>query len=167
MLTQERLHELLTYDFLTGEWTWAKTYSSRAVKGNKAGCVNSQGYNVIRIDGKLYRAARLAWFYVYGLWPIEIDHDNTITADDRWNNIFEATSQQNKQNRSVRYDNMLGAKGITQLPSGNYNAKIKHNYVSINLGTFQTLREAIDAREAAEAEYHSEREWQQKTELLD
>lgn len=156
MITQERLHELLNYNFLTGDWAWAKTYSSRAVRGQKAGCINSQGYNVIRIDGKLYRAARLAWFYVYDIWPIEIDHENTITSDDRWSNIYEATSQQNKHNRSVRYDNALLTKGIHKLPSGNFNAKIKHNYVSINLGTFKTLGEAVNARKVAEAEYHGE-----------
>ena len=154
MLTQERLHELLTYDFLTGDWVWAKTYSSHAVRGRKAGCENSQGYNVIRIDGKLNRAARLAWFYVYGLWPVEIDHDNTITSDDRWSNIFEATSQKNKQNRSVRYDNALLEKGIHQLPSGKYEARIKHNYVSYYLGSFFTLEEAVNARKAGEAKYH-------------
>jgi len=154
MLTQERLHELLTYDFLTGEWVWAKTYSSHAIRGRRAGCVNAQGYNVIRIDGRLYRAARLAWFYVYGVWPIEIDHDNTITSDDRWINLYEATSQQNKQNRSVRYDNALLIKGISQLPSGRYTASIKHNYVSHYLGSFDTLEEAVNARKVAEIQYH-------------
>ena len=155
-MSQDRLKELLEYDPETGLFTWIKSNSNVAYVGKVCQCENAQGYIVIRIDKKLYRAARLAFLYMTGEWPIEADHINGRTSDDRWINLRNCTSQQNKQNRSVRYDNALLIKGIHQLPSGRFNALIKHNYVSINLGTFDTLGEAVNARKAAEAKYHGE-----------
>jgi hypothetical protein len=157
MLTQERLKQLLRYEPETGLFIWIGSRSNRVANGTVVTCTNTAGYIVVRLDGKLYRAARLAFLYMTGSWPKdEADHKNGITADDRWDNLRDATSQQNKQNRTVRYDNQLLSKGIHQLPSGNFNAHIKHNYQSINLGTFKTLEEAVNARKTAEAKYHGE-----------
>lgn len=156
MLTHERLLEHLVYDPEEGDFTWIKALSNAAAKLTRAGTINSQGYHVIRIDGRLYRRGRLAYFYMTGEWPDEIDHIDGRQWNDKWINLRNATSQQNKQNRTVRYDNALLAKGIAQLPSGRFNAYIKHNYVSRNLGTFDTLGEAISARKAAEIELFGE-----------
>ena len=153
-LSQERLKELLSYDPVTGLFTWIGSRSNARQNGTVVTCENAAGYIVVRLDGKLYRAARLAFLYMTGKWPIEADHINGKTSDDRWINLRNCTSQQQKQNRSVRYDNALLTKGVTQLPSGNFNVKIRHNYISINVGTFKTLEEAINARKAAEAKYH-------------
>lgn len=156
MLTQERLKELLSYDPETGLFMWIGSRSNRMPNGCIITCTNVAGYVVVRLDGKLYRAARLAFLYMTGEWPDEADHINGITADDRWINLRSATSQQNKQNRSVQYTNMLLEKGITQLPSGNFNATITHNAIRINLGTFKKLEEAVNARKDAEIEYYGE-----------
>ncbi|HHK4055192.1 TPA: hypothetical protein ACQSSJ_005219, partial [Pseudomonas aeruginosa] len=68
-LTQERLKELLRYDTETGEFTWLARKGSRALVGSKAGSNDGQGYIRIAIDGRRYRAHRLAWLYCYGKWP--------------------------------------------------------------------------------------------------
>lgn len=65
-----------------GRW---KLALSPAVKVDQiAGSKDKDGYIVITIHRKLYKAGRLAWFYVHGRWPAgEIDHKNRIRSDNR------------------------------------------------------------------------------------
>lgn len=65
MITQERLKELLTYDPATGEFRWIVSRGPNRA-GNSAGCIDKAGYRIIEIDGKAYRAARLAFLYMTG-----------------------------------------------------------------------------------------------------
>jgi hypothetical protein len=44
-----------------------------------AGSLTKEGYNVIKVDGRLYKSHRLAWFYVYGEFPVKcINHINGV-----------------------------------------------------------------------------------------
>lgn len=70
MLTAERVRELLSYDPETGVFTWRVTRSNRAPAGSIAGCDGGPKVGwVIRLDGELMRAGRLAWLHAYGKWP--------------------------------------------------------------------------------------------------
>lgn len=155
MLTQELLKQRLNYDPVTGIFTWRTSYSNRTKVGGIAGCINSQGYNVIRLNGVLYRSARLAWFYTYGVWPIEVDHKNTITADDSLDNLREATSQHNKANRGVNPASRSGYKGVFQNGKKFY-AKITVKTRQIYLGTYNTVEEASAAYLKAAKEHFGE-----------
>lgn len=62
MVSYAKLREVLVYDAEEGVFTWAV---SRGFK--RAGTPASRGR--ITIEGKVYRAGRLAWFYVNGVWP--------------------------------------------------------------------------------------------------
>ena len=67
-LTVERLREALHYDPETGVFTWLVDRGG-VRKGSVAGCVNkakNQGYRLIGLGGRLYRAHLLAWLYTYG-----------------------------------------------------------------------------------------------------
>ncbi|MEK9720323.1 MAG: HNH endonuclease, partial [Quisquiliibacterium sp.] len=76
-LTQERLFDILDYDFETGIFRWKKTMRASAWAGDVAGDVKPNGYIRIYFDGRGYYAHRLAWFYFYGTWPKgDIDHIN-------------------------------------------------------------------------------------------
>ena len=115
MLTAEELRELLRYDPNTGIFRWK--VKQRRVSygvGDVAGSLDSSsGYHRIRIDGRDYRASRLAWLYVYGRWPTdEIDHKNTIRDDDRLANLREATRGQNNYNTKRFSTNTSGLKGV-------------------------------------------------------
>jgi hypothetical protein len=38
------------------------------------------GYRYIDIDGKTYRADKIAWFFVHGKWPTDVEHlDGDLT----------------------------------------------------------------------------------------
>ncbi len=88
-LTQQRLKEVLHYDSETGIFTWAidRPMAPKAPKGKVAGKVNSHGYFVICVDGVRHHAHRLAWMYIHGDRPIEIDHQNHIRTDNRLANL--------------------------------------------------------------------------------
>ena len=102
MLTLERLKSLLSYDAETGVWTWIARSAKFSNKrpGDVAGCPDPRGYRRIRIDGKYYKAHRLAWFYVHGEWPPEmIDHRNRKPGEDAFENLRPASRSQNQTNR--------------------------------------------------------------------
>jgi hypothetical protein len=63
------------------------------------GTSNGFGYLRITVLGKSYYAHRLAWFYMNGEWPDQIDHINGIKSDNRIENLRNVTVQQNNQNK--------------------------------------------------------------------
>lgn len=148
-ITKEYLHSILDYDSSTGIFTWKyregisnRTNGSKA--GKKAGCISVQGYVVIRIDSKLYRANRLAWIYIYNEIPNKyIDHINGIKSDNRIQNLRVATASQNSSNSKVHKDNKSKYKGVYfDKSKDKYKARIMHNGKSMYLGLFNTAEEA-------------------------
>lgn len=114
-LTHERLLQVLSYDKSTGVLRWRVTLSFRTKIGAAAGCPDKDGYIVIRIDGVLYKAHRLAWFHHYGVWPPgRLDHDNQIESDNRIGNLRPATAVQNGGNRPKTIRNTSGYKGVSR-----------------------------------------------------
>lgn len=143
LITEENLREMLHYDPETGVWTWLKAPKHNArLTGRRAGSLNPDGYRKIRIDGLAYQSSRLACLYMTSAWPvIEMDHENRIRDDDRWDNLREATSSQNKYNTRVR-DSNLGVKNI--YCSGNqYMVQIGKRYI----GLYRYIEEAMVVRE--------------------
>jgi hypothetical protein len=101
MLTHKRLCEVLVYEKSTGLFRWRMKASKKTIVGEVAGCltVEKSGYRRvrIRIDGRLYKAHRLAWFYETGRWPKhEIDHINGDAADNRFENLRDVPHRQNQ-----------------------------------------------------------------------
>lgn len=75
---------------------------------------SSRTYINIDVDGKTYSAHRLAVFYMTGEWPKGVvDHKNHNGADNRWNNLREATVSQNAQNKRAKRANTSGLKGVS------------------------------------------------------
>lgn len=110
MLTQEELKRLLTYEPETGIFRWCRDYGE--LKGKVAGSLRKTGYVKIHMSGIDYTAHRLAWLYVYGYFPKELDHINGDGADNRISNLREATHSQNGANAKLRIDNKVGMRGI-------------------------------------------------------
>lgn len=160
VLTAERLRELLHYDTETGVWTWISACGrwGRIPAGAKAGFADTQGYWIINVDGRHYRAARLAVLYMTGEWPRgEVDHCDTDPSNDRWDNLRKATSQENKANRGLNKNNTSGFKGVSwDRHKKKWVAQTKHNYRRIFLGRFDTKEEAHAAYCSAAERYFGE-----------
>ena len=110
------------------------------------------------VNGKLYYAHRLAWFYCTGEFPKhEIDHKNGITDANQWLNLREATRSQNQHNTSLRSDNTSGYKGVTwNKKSKKWQAQIMANGKNNYLGCFNDMGRACAERSKAEKELHGE-----------
>ena len=101
-LAHSRLIEVLSYDKSTGIFTWiaAPHFAKNYLVGQQAGTVNQFGYRVIRLDGHVIAAGRLAWFYVTGEWPKgQVDHEDRDRDNNRWKNLRDLTASQNQHNR--------------------------------------------------------------------
>jgi hypothetical protein len=153
MITQEYLKSVLHYEPITGAWTWK--ISRRGMKPyQQAGSISVYGYRTIKIDKKQYRGSRLAWFYMKGEWPNQIDHINNISDDDRWENLREVTKQQNQQNRGKQKINTSGYKGVYwHNKNKKWYAQIGINRKNIHLGFFDDLKEAALAYNYAASQH--------------
>ncbi len=143
MLTHERLLELLTYDKLTGHFTW-NVIRGPARAGSRAGTLHHLGYIRIDIDGKKYMASRLAWLYVTGKWPSDnIDHINRKRDDNRYVNLRLATGSQNQGNVGLRKNNTSGFPGVCWYKrKKKYRVQMWENGKRKSLGYFSTAEEA-------------------------
>ena len=160
ILTVDRLREVQDYDPETGEFIWiVSPHRSKIRPGDIAGpnSIDIDGYRIIQIDGKQYKAHRLAWLFVYGEWPTKfIDHINGNPADNRIANLREATYHENARNRKVSNRNLSGFKGVCTEPSGKFRGRIRVNGVNIDLGLFDTPQEANFAYVIAAQEHFGE-----------
>ena len=157
-LTQKRLKELLHYDPDTGRFTWLQITSTRVKVGSVAGTRHTgTGYIYIGVDGKRYKAHRLAWLYVYGAFPSIVDHKNLDGFDNRIDNLRECTQAQNACNTKIRSHNSCGLKGVTiQSNKKGWKAEIRLNHKRFHLGVFDTKEEAHEAYCAAAQTLHGE-----------
>jgi len=150
-----RLRALLSYDPETGIFTWLVNRGPNKTAGNPAGSPDEEGYLRIGIDRRRYRAHRLAWFYVHGVWPeMELDHWDTDRTNNRIGNLREAT-------RTVNMQNMRKSPAkASDLPMGvcrdrrGFYSQISVHGRKINLGSYPTADAAHEAYVTAKRQYH-------------
>ena len=157
MITQALLHQILSYDRNTGEFTWIEQ-PSHSIKANTvAGRLSNRGYRQITYKGKQYSSHRLAWLYVFGEWPKgSIDHINGIKVDNSIANLRDVATQINLQNlRAPRKNNKTGYLGVCWDGYMKcYKSAIKINGKSIHLGYYSDAAIAHDAYLTAKRTMH-------------
>jgi HNH endonuclease len=174
MLTQDIVRELLDYDPATGAFTWKWRDIKWFKADGKNGAARSQsiwnakwagkpaltilrtlspelqylGGNILSVR---YPAHRVAFLWMTGRMPDEIDHDDGDGTNNRWANLLEKTHAENQCNmRRHRRDGepITVHVGVYPHHDGRYRAKIRRQW----LGVFDTLDEAIAARQLAQRE---------------
>lgn len=156
MLTQARLHELLSYDPETGVFAWKKR-TGRCSAGAIAGCQDDRGYVVLSIDGKRYYAHRLAWLYSTGKFPSKIiDHINGEKFDNRIKNLRDVNTQTNLQNlkKAMVTNKSTGILGVRKL-RGKFLAQITIEGKETHLGTFNSAEDAHAVYLQAKRRFHN------------
>ena len=151
-LTQGALMAALRYDPETGDFHWRNpVYASWK---SPAGSV-ANGRKTIWVNGFNYYASRLAWLYVYGVWPnAEIDHINGNSTDNRIANLRDVSHAVNMQNQKrPRKDNRSGLIGAQKNGSG-WRAVVKTGGKKLHLGTYDTPEQAHAAYLQAKKAMH-------------
>ena len=129
------------------DWViWNKRFSGKevgSIKKNK-----KKYFRGFEFRSKFWVTHRAIWVIVTGQMPVEIDHINGNSLDNRWINLRNVTRQQNMRNMRSRG---------RDLPTGVFRRGIRFG-AQINpgfsgnkwLGTFDSLEQAVAARKSAE-----------------
>lgn len=166
---------LLRYDPSTGKLFWRERPIEMFGAGNSSQHSNLQnwnkryagqeafpcerptgarGYVQANILGKKYLKHRVIWKMVTGEEPPEIDHDNGLKWDNRWQNLIASDRQGNSKNLALRSTNRSGATGVFWNKAfKRWQANIFVAGKRIHIGLFTDKDQAILARKAAERKY--------------
>ncbi len=136
------IRQSLDYDPKTGVFKRLKRmgrYDENKPVGCKAG-----RYLQLNAAGKRFRGHQLAWFFVYGYIPKEIDHINGDGMDNRIENLREVTHQQNIHNHRVPpKHNTTGYLGVSYFKQmKKYSSYITLNGKKKHLGYFSNPEDA-------------------------
>lgn len=139
-LTQSELKEEVSYDPLTG--VMAKLHPRTGVR-LKTSEEKKSIYFTIRIRGRCYKLHRLAFLYMTGEIPQEVDHKDLNTRNNRWSNLRPATRAQNKANCHAYKNNTSGYKGVIwDARAGCWRARIRKNGHWYQIGQFDDVVKA-------------------------
>ena len=118
-------------------------------------CVSAQGYAVARIGGKVVKMNRHLLGLRVGDGRI-VDHRNRDRLDNRRRNLRICSIKENHRNVSTSKNNKVGQLGVRMTKGGRYNVRIVADGVEHHIGNYETLEDAVQARNAAEDKYHGE-----------
>lgn len=153
-LTQEELKEVMHYDPETGVFTWTKPTCTWIRPGAAAGCKYKRHYVLIRYKDVSYRAHRLVFLYMTGCVPREVyalDGDRTNT---KWANLTACRIGKPRTRLMSRKCFVTGRGDVVGVRFSKHKnkwvARISIKGLQKHLGGFNTQKEAVAARRAAE-----------------
>lgn len=154
-LTYKDLKDNFRVDAQTGVLYRIK--AQRGARIGKTGYDNGKGYKRVYFNGKHYLVHQIVWRLVSGR-PIPtnkvIDHINRDSRDNRPCNLRLVSVSENKLNARAYCTNKSGKSGVTfHRRKKKYQSIITVDKKRRWLGDFNTVEEAISAREAAESQY--------------
>jgi len=104
------VHEL--FDYKDGNLIWKFAKSRRVKAGEIAGYLGDEGYIDVGVDGGIYKAHRLIYFYHNGYFPSFIDHIDGNRSNNKIDNLRPATINENARNSKKPSHNTSGYKGV-------------------------------------------------------
>lgn len=106
-------------------------------------------YIQTRIKGKMVKLHR--YIMIINNSNLVVDHINRNPLDNRKSNLRICSYKENSFNKSIRVDNTSGIPGVSfHKINKKWRAKIKYNNLTIHLGYFEDINEALINRRVAE-----------------
>ena len=140
--SQTHLLACLHYNPTTGDLTWL----TGRCRGKVAGTTDDERYRSVKVDDVLYLAHRLIFKMMTGEDPPEtVDHHDRDLRNNRWKNLRPASSTEQNRNQRTRKDNKTGHRGVFKRGE-RYRVQVGIDGVYTNVGTFDTLDAALEAR---------------------
>jgi hypothetical protein len=152
-MTQQDLFEsILTYNPNDGLFRIARIKRGTNFPiGTVVGYRDEKGYVKLTVNKKRYRAHRLAWLWMTGDSPSQIDHKNRVRHDNRFCNLRAADQTSNQRNVKKMVNNTSGVTGVYwRKDAGLWIAGIGISGKFVYLGRFKRKKDAINARLSAE-----------------
>lgn len=111
--------------------------------GKKAGGLNSDGYLCVTVKGNNLLQHHVVWLLHTGEWPQELDHKDGNKANNTFENLRIASTQENQFNKGLRRGSNSGYKGVCLCKrSSRWRAHITKDGKTKSLGYFKTRVEA-------------------------
>lgn len=154
-LSKEILNNL--FEYCDGELFY-KINRSRNKAGSKAGTYRScdNAYQVI-INRKHYLVHRIVFMMHNGYMPKFVDHKDCNRANNRIENLREATHCQNAQNARTRKDSSSGVKGVNKCKiTGLWRVRVQAQGKRVDIGNFEDIELAELAVQMAREKYHGQ-----------
>jgi len=153
-LTQSILKNIVHYNAATGKFTRIINSGNGKIGDTLGGLHKRTGYIIVSVLGQQLRAHRLAYLYMEGYMPKNIDHINGDKTDNIWTNLRDVSASENSRNQPTRITSKFKIMGVSKDKNG-WKAYIQDNtnhtkYVYCGPDFF----EACCKRKAAERYYN-------------
>lgn len=154
MLTKKQIEAL--FELRDGVLYW-RVQIGRGRVGAPAGTVNSKGYLVTQVAGKIHLNHRLIYTLHKGRCPQTLDHIDGNPLNNRIENLRPASRSENNRNTKRYKNNTSGVKGVSWCErKQQWQARIMVHGKSISLKYHDTIESAAAAVAAARKKYHGE-----------
>ncbi len=150
-MNQEQLKEIFEYN--GGDLIWKNPKPNWIKPGDIAGCLRSDGYIVIRMDGVNYLAHRLIFLWHHGYLPDLVDHDDRNPSNNKIENLLDSDKRKNAYNSGMFSHNTSGIRGVSwDKKQGKWAARFKQDGKYLFLGYHINIEDAAKARLTKEKE---------------
>lgn len=168
----KEVSRLITYDETNGVLYWkprlpedfpsAKnslraclSWNGRYAGTEALGCLGNRGYKVGMLLGEWVTAHTVCYALKHGAWPDgEIDHIDGNKLNNTAANLRCVSPQENKKNMPIYHNNKSGHTGVSyRAKTGKWIAAIGVDGKNLHIGCFDTLQDAVAARQMAEKDH--------------
>jgi hypothetical protein len=138
---------------------WKVDTGKKMKAGAIAGCINGNGYWIVRVSSKNYYVHRVVWLLVNRHWPTtHLDHKNGDRSKNGIDNLRACFNKglDNMQNMKIPKTNKSGFMGVCWSKRRvKWQASITKNRLAVWLGYHNTPEEAHAAYVAAKRQLHT------------
>lgn len=144
-ITQELVKTLFDYHE-DGYLIWKVLTRGRIINGSKAGYMHDGGdglRNMVGVNGKHHKLARIIFLWHKGYMPKEVDHIDVNKLNDRICNLREANRSQQNTNRNSRPSSTSKYLGVVyDKHRDKWKASIGLNKKTLNIGRYNNEHDA-------------------------